>query len=795
MILDFNMGIKKTQITFCFLLFIFCFLSASAQQIPLKGVVAVQNSKINTGKTQYVKNAEITHTNAKNDVTDDDGKFTLNIIGLKQNIQTQITVFLSGAYKDYVIVNEKELQSITLGRLTPVGVYICKKGELEQRQAEMVGINMRKLEERMDADKKRLQKELEDLKSKNDYLNVRYSEIKDSLDIISKNIDKAFERIKEYAKSMVLENLDDKDNNYVKAYDCFSRGELDSVSFYLQDQELELKHKKILQLQEEAKKEKELAEILTASARAKEEYSENILNELLKEWLLLARTHNMKNDYEKTILYYEKAIFADTLNMDNLFEFAKYLHSIREYAQAEKYYLQCLERYRKLEKENPNTYLVDVARVLNRLAFLHRIVNEHTKALEEYNEALEIRRKLAAENPNYLADLATTLNDLAVLHRAGNEHTKALEEYEEALTIRRKLARKNPKEYLVDIAQTLNNLAILHLSFKEYPKASEELEEALIIYRELAKESPRVYLTDVATILNNLAILHRNFKDYSKASEKYEEALEIQRKLAAENPKVHIPNVAMILNNLALVHENTKEYSQALKEYEEALETYRKLAAENPKTYLCKVAITLDNLALLLANIKEYPQALEKHKEALEIFRDLAAKNPKIYSGDVAETLNNFAKAHQSIKEYSKALEKYDEALEIYKKLAAENPKVYTPHVAITLNNLSNYCLFTQEYAKSEQYASKALELDPTEWRGKAYFANSLLFQNRFLEAEKIYKELLQTTDTEVYKSLLEDFDKLEKTDAIPEERKNDIEKIRKMIMNQNNPENHSSDK
>jgi tetratricopeptide (TPR) repeat protein len=287
-----------------------------AQQTFLKGVVTVQNSKTNTGQTQYVKNAKISHPNAKNDVTtDDEGKFMLDITGLKQNIQTKIDVILHGAYGEYVVVNEKELQNITIGRETPVSVYICKKDELEQRQAEMVSVNMQKLEERTDANKKRLQKELEDLKSKNDYLNVRYGEIKDSLDVISKNIDKTFERIKEYARIMALENLDDRDENYVKAYGCFSRGELDSVFYYLQEEELELKHQKILQLQKESKKEKELSEILTESAKIKVEYTNKSLNRLMKEWLLQARIYSMKNDYEKTIFYYEKMIEADPLNV------------------------------------------------------------------------------------------------------------------------------------------------------------------------------------------------------------------------------------------------------------------------------------------------------------------------------------------------------------------------------------------------------------------------------------------------------------------------------------------------
>ena len=718
-----------------FFITILCIIIHSiAQQIPLKGVVTVQNSKTYTGKTQYVKNVEAMHPNAKSDVTDDEGKFTLNIIGLPPNTQTQIAINLSGIYHDFVVVNEKDLRDITLGRITPIGVYISKKGELEQRRAEMVGINMRKFEERIEADKKRLQKELDELKFKNDYLNARYRDIKDSLDIISKNETKMLERITEYAQTMVFENLDVRDNNYVKAYNCFSKGEFDSVSYYLQEQELELKHQKIVQLQEEAKKEEKLAAILTESARVKKEHSENSMNELIKEWLLLARTHSMQNEYEKTMNFYEKAVNADTLNIDNLFEYAKYLHFIREYTKAENYYLQCLEKYRTLEKENPNVYLTDIARILNRLAILHRAINEHQKALKEHEEALKIRRTLASENPkDYLADLAETLNSLAVLHTYFKEFTKALEINEEALEIRRKLATENPKIYLFDVAQSLNNLGRLYY------------------YNE----------------------------NYAKSLEKYEEALKINRNLAAENTK-NYEKVALCLGNLAILHKVIKEYSKALIEYTEALEIYRTLATENPKAYLETVARVLNNSGNLHEVMNEYPKALAEYTEALEINRNLAIENPKVYLVSVAETLMNLGELYQNNKEYQKALKEYEEALTIFQEFAAKNPKVYTEDIVRILNNISRCYLFTKAYTQSEQYARKALELDNTAALSKACMAHALLFQGHYAEAEKIYKELLP----KIKETLREDFEKFENAGLFSEEQKNKVEKIKKMLEN-----------
>ena len=122
------------------------YLIFAEAQIDLKGVVSVQNSKVNTGKSVYVPNAQVSSQNAQPNTTDNEGKFMLRFSGIESGRQVQILVTPYGVYKDYVVVNEKELQSITLGRLTPIGVYVCQEGELEQRKAEMVGINMRKLQ-------------------------------------------------------------------------------------------------------------------------------------------------------------------------------------------------------------------------------------------------------------------------------------------------------------------------------------------------------------------------------------------------------------------------------------------------------------------------------------------------------------------------------------------------------------------------------------------------------------------------------------------------------------------------
>jgi len=82
------------------------------------------------------------------------------------------------------------------------------------------------------------------------------------------------------------------------------------------------------------------------------------------------------------------------------------------------------------------------------------------------------------------------------------------------------------------------------------------------------------------------------------------------------------------------------------------------------------------------------------------------------------------------------------------------------------LNNLSNCFLYTKDYAQAEHFAHKGLELDNTDIPSKINLAQALLFQNRYEEAESIYKELTL----------------LDQTNAIPPEYKANLEKIKEMM-------------
>jgi tetratricopeptide (TPR) repeat protein len=135
--------------------------------------------------------------------------------------------------------------------------------------------------------------------------------------------------------------------------------------------------------------------------------------------------------------------------------------------------------------------------------------------------------------------------------------------YKQALEIRQRLAKDNPKAYEPDVASTLYNLAILYIYTQRFTEAEEMFKQALEIQQRLAKGNPSVYEYDVASSLFTLGNLYKDVRRHTEAEEMYKQALEIQQRLAKDNPKAYKPLVAMTLGSQSLNAIFMKKYSEA----------------------------------------------------------------------------------------------------------------------------------------------------------------------------------------------------------------------------------------
>jgi len=259
------------------------------------------------------------------------------------------------------------------------------------------------------------------------------------------------------------------------------------------------------------------------------------------------------------------------------------------------------------------------------------------EARQHFEQALEMRRRLAKQNPAaYLPDMATTLNNLGNLDRLQNRADEARQHYEEALKIHRQLAQQNIEPYPPDLAMTLNNLGTLEKSGMQVDEARQHFEGALKIYRQMAQQDRDQYLPKVAEVLNSLGFVEREQKRMDEARQHYEEALEIRRELAQQDPAVHLPYLATTLNDLGILDAVQNRTDDARRHYEEALQSYRRLAQQDTETYLPYVAATLNNLALVDEGQNRIEDARTHLREDLSLFRKLYQDDPGKYAVDVA---------------------------------------------------------------------------------------------------------------------------------------------------------------
>jgi len=266
------------------------------------------------------------------------------------------------------------------------------------------------------------------------------------------------------------------------------------------------------------------------------------LEDAVQAWLLKAQLLTTQIRFEGAEKAYLQAIEIGPESFEAHIAYGRFNQDLNRFEKARVAYGWCLEWARKNGKN------AEAAVTLNNLGLLDRDQKLMDEAQKEFQEALKIERELAREDPDtYLSNVAGTLNNLGTLNNRQGQAEKAKKQFEEALQIYRELAQKDSFEK-ADVADMLGGVGTLNLEQNRIEEARKQFEEALPIYRELAYQEPQVYLHRVATTLYNLGILDRKQNRMEAAMKRFAEALEIRK----SNPDrtAQIPSVEEELRKL-----------------------------------------------------------------------------------------------------------------------------------------------------------------------------------------------------------------------------------------------------
>lgn len=760
-----------------------------AQQIALKGIITVQNSRINTGKTEFVPEVSVRHPNAKPTTTDSQGCFTLHIVRLSLGTQVDIEIKLTGKYRDYVVVNKDALHDITLGRLTPIHITIQDRRVLATREAQLIATTIKKHGEVRQRKMAALNKRIAAMEAANDFQNEHYQQCIDSLAAISGDRSEVLKRIKEYARAMVLVNLDEADSIYTRAYQLLERGELDSVAEY-PEKHIDYKREAmaIRQQLQDAEDKKQLAQELSISAETQVQNAERAQRQLLEKLRLAAKVRIGLYQYSEAKRYYEQALELAPQDAQTLYDYANYLHRIREYARSSSIYERLIPIAERRAKEYPEGYLTLLADALNSYGVNSCALHLYEKADSSFRQSLSIREHLAKDRtPKHLADWAAVLSNLGSNYHEQQMYYEASGVFCQSRTIYEGLSQEQPETYLPDLADILNNLGANYNAMQMYHKADSCHRYALSIREGLAEQDAKAYAPDLVLSLHNLGNNYHDLWEYTKADSCYQRALSISETLVQEYTKVYLPDLAYILNNIGANYHSLQEYTLADSCFSRSLSILERLAQESPRAYMVDLAGILYNLGVYYEDLKDFLKAIGYYQRSIDIYEDLATKQPRLYRQALVFVLYGISDTYRSLKSYERSREYSERAVLLEELSIKEGYTQDAKSLAIAYSNLSEACLFTRSFAEVERYAREALRLNSNlsealpglEFR----LAISLLLQGDYPKAWELYRGAMKavTNDGADSKLLSDSITKLEELvvqELVPSEHLQEIRNV-----------------
>jgi len=324
------------------------------------------------------------------------------------------------------------------------------------------------------------------------------------------------------------------------------------------------------------------------------------------------------------------------------------------------------------------------ANLLNDLATTDSMLGSFDSVLENYRNALEIRKELFGEQH---PDIATSLNNVGNCYGEQGDLKAALEYAQQALTMRRVLfGEQHP-----DIAASLNNVGSCYGEQGDLKAALEYAQQALTMQRALFGEQHPA----IATSLNNVGHWYGQQGDLKAALEYAQQALTMRRALFGEQH----PDIATSLSNVGSWYGEQGDQRTALEYAQQALTMRRALFGEQHPD----IATSLNNIGRWYSDQGDQRTALEYVQQALTMRRALFGEQ----HADIATSLNNVSSCYGEQGDLKTALEYIQQALTIQRALFGEQH----PDIASSLSNFGYWSGRQGNLKAALEYAQEALTM------------------------------------------------------------------------------------
>lgn len=263
-------------------------------------------------------------------------------------------------------------------------------------------------------------------------------------------------------------------------------------------------------------------------------------------------------------------------------------------------------------------------------AYAHRQLGQLQKALELYNQALQIVQSLKDRREE-----AALLGGIALVYSDMGNPRKAREYWEHGLGVWQEIGD------VFLIAATHSNLGLAYALMGEPQKALEHYNAALLIWNELQNHDREAFT------VHNVGGVYQVLGNAQQALDQYSKSLALFRSLGNRAGE------AEDLNSIGSVYSFTGEFQRSLEFYQQALALWRTSGNR------AREALALNNIGQAYFASGERQTALDYYNQALKIWHDVGDRRFE------ALTLERIGTLYVASSETPKALQFYEQALEL----------------------------------------------------------------------------------------------------------------------------------
>lgn len=322
------------------------------------------------------------------------------------------------------------------------------------------------------------------------------------------------------------------------------------------------------------------------------------------------------NHFNNAFNYYDQALTISLrlkekkLTSDIYFRMGRLWLKQQQYTKALSAFKQSLNLLEKKDERGNRAILH------HNIGVVYQGLGQIDSARAHYKQALELRRAIN----DHLGQVRILIN-IAETDMSQGLYIKALERYNKAKIVLKKIEPQQPEE----MAALLIHLGSLHAELGQYEKALQLINQALKLYQQGNNNA------GIATALLNIGYVYAEQGKSLEAIDYFNRVLLIYDTDEKLNESIAR---ATALNNLGLTLSKVKKTSQALDKLTKALQIFQQLKAQK------LIAVTLDSIGTVHQTTGNYSLALKYYHRALIIWRELnVLDGERITLGNIGTTL------------------------------------------------------------------------------------------------------------------------------------------------------------